>query len=469
MTAAPGFENPSEILDTPEVRTAYLVTDPRLRVLALELLAASDDAVSDVVTPNPHTGAAWWPGAGFGLFLHWGIHSVESLQPSWASIRGYPYGTEDTRWHGMGYFRLAERFKPDHWNPAEWAPRARAAGFRYVVLTAKHHDGFALWPSRWGNFSTRQYCEGADFLKTYVAALRAARLGVGIYFSPQDWHYPGFPLSLANFDNAQRGTRGPVADPAANAEQAREFFIFTIAQLHELLTGYGPIDELWFDGLAWPEVMFPTKAVYRWIRTLQPQVVINDRWGRVRTPDGRDETSVKFGDFTTHEWTELEERPAGWWEYCRGWYGHWGYSGPFAGEVKTELERLGKIRAWGGNYLLNLGPGPDGRLPEGTMAALAELAAWIAVNGEAIHGTRGDLIGVANVPVTEAPGATYLHLRADWQEPIWLNLKGAVVSVRLLGDAAALPYEVCEDKLILPSVGKGYRVVKVTWRHCANW
>jgi alpha-L-fucosidase len=457
------FENPSEILDTTEARAAYRVADPELRALALDLLATPDDAAIDLTTPNPDPGAAWWQEAGLGLFLHWGIHSVEKLQPSWAAIRGYPHGTEDERWHGMGYFGLAQRFDPPHWQPSAWAGQARAAGFRYVVLTAKHHDGFALWPSRWGNYSTRDYGEGRDLLKTYTDEVRAAGLKVGLYFSPQDWHYPGYPLADVNFDFAQRNQHAPITDPAANTERAREFFIYTIAQLHELLTGYGEINELWFDGLSWPGVTFPTKAVYRWIRSLQPSIVINDRWGRVRTPDGMDVASIKFGDFTTHEWSALEARPEGWWEYCRGWYGHWGYSGPFAGEVKPELEKLGKIRGWDGNYLLNLGPQPDGRLPAGTAAALAEMAAWMRINGEAIHGTRGGPEGAANVPTTVTVHCTYLHLFASWHDAVELQSRAAIRSVRLLGGEGELDFAVKDNRIIIPAAGAGYRIIRVEW------
>jgi alpha-L-fucosidase len=462
-TASPAFENPTVALDTPEARAAYRVTDPALRALALELLATPDEAVTDVPTPNPHPDAAWWPEAGLGLFLHWGFHSIEQLQPSWASIRGYPHGTEDERFHGMGYFQLAKRFDPPAWNPGVWAPQAQAAGFRYVVLTAKHHDGFALWPTRWGNFSTRQYCGGRDLLRPYVDGLRAAGLKVGFYFSPQDWHYPGFPLGDVNFDHKQRNRRPPIADPAANADAAREFFIYTIAQLHELLTGYGPVHELWFDGLGWPEVTFPTKAVYRWIRSLQPQILINDRWGRVRTPDGSDTTTVKFGDFTTHEYTGLESRPTGRWEYCRSWYGHWGYSGPFAGDVTVELERLGKIRAWDGNFLLNLGPRPDGLLPEGTEHAWAKMATWMEVNGEAIHDVRGGADGVANVPTTERGNVTYLHLFTTWHLPVEMAARGPVKSVRLLGHPGEVNYEIRDGRLSVFASGNHYRIIRVEW------
>ena len=455
--------NPSVALDTKAARTAYRVTDETMCTLAAELLAAEDDRI-EVPTPNPHEDATWWKSAGLGLFLHWGIHSVEQLQPSWAAIRGYPYGTEDTRWHGMGYFNLAKRFDPADWDPSAWASQVHAAGFRYVVLTTKHHDGFALWPTRWGNYSTRQFCGGKDFLQPYVEGLREAGLKVGFYFSPRDWHFPGYPLSDVNFDHAQRDTRDQSIDAEAEAARVREFFTYTIAQLHELLTGYGPIHELWFDGIDWAGQSFPTRAVYRWIRSLQPQIVINDRWGRVRNPDGIDDTSLSFGDFTTHEWSRLKSRPEGWWEFCRGWYGHWGYSGPFAGSVGSELEELGKIRSWDGNYLLNLGPQPNGRLPEGTEAALAKMADWMAINGESIHGTRGGLDGAANVPVTVSPGAWYLHLFSDWSAPVKVRQLVDVHSVRLLGESGALAFEVEGSHLVIPAIGTGYRVIKIVWK-----
>jgi len=363
----------------------------------------------------------------------------------------------------MGYFDLAKRFNPSAWNPAEWATQVRAAGFRYVVLTTKHHDGFALWPSRWGNYSTKQFCGERDFLQPYVRALREAGLKVGFYFSPRDWHYPGFPLSDVNFDHAQRDVHQAAFDSEEDAERAKEFFTFTIAQLHELLTQYGTIDELWFDGLDWPGQIFPTRAVYRWIRSLQPQIVINDRWERVRNPDGNDTGMVRFGDFTTHEWSRLEEQPEGWWEYCRGWYGHWGYSGSFAGSVERELEELGKIRSWGGNYLLNLGPQPNGRLPAGTEGALAKMAAWMEVNAEAIHGTSGDPGDVANVPVTVKADVWYLHLFADWNTLVKVHRQAEVRSVCLLGVNDELTFDVVDSHLVIPAVGTGYRVIKIEW------
>ena len=456
------FTNPSEVLDTKESRIAYRVTDQALRGLATELLFTHEEEI-EVITPNPHQGAEWWKGAGLGLFLHWGIHSVEQLQPSWAAIRGYPYGTEDARWHGMGYFNLAERFDPPAWNPAEWATQIKAAGFRYVVLTTKHHDGFALWPTRWGNYSTREFCGGKDFLSPYADALREAGLKVGFYFSPSDWHYPGFPLSDANFDHAQRHVPRSAVDSDEETLRAKEFFTYTIAQLHELLTQYGSIDELWFDGMDWSGQYFPTRAVYRWIRSLQPQIVINDRWERVRRPDGNDTAAVSFGDFTTHEWTRLENSPKGWWEYCRGWYGHWGYSGPFAGSVERELEELGKIRSWGGNYLLNLGPQPDGRLPAGTDEALAKMAAWMEVNGEAIHDTCPGSDDAANVPITVKGETWYLHLFSDWSEPVKVRQHAEVRSVRFLGEDREVAFEMEDTHLRIPAGGTGYRIIKIDW------
>jgi hypothetical protein len=131
--------------------------------------------------------------------------------------------------------------------------------------------------------------------------------------------------------------------------------------------------------------------------------------------------------------------------------------------VGPELEELGKIRAWDGNYLLNLGPQPDGQLPAGTAAALAEMAAWMSVNGEAIHGTRGGEEGEANVPVTRAGRFSYLHLFAAWQKPVWVRAEAPVRAVRWLGQAEAVPHVLEGDRIVLPGVGAGYRILRVEW------
>jgi alpha-L-fucosidase len=148
---------------------------------AMEVFNAPD---SNLIFPNPHPDAQWFKTAGLGLFMHWGIHSTAGIQPSWTMIKDY----ERIYYPPEKYFALAEKFDPHHYDPDKWMLAAKQAGFSYAVLTAKHHDGYALWPTQFGNFSTRQYLNGRDLLQPYVEACRKYGLKVGFYFSQRDWH-----------------------------------------------------------------------------------------------------------------------------------------------------------------------------------------------------------------------------------------------------------------------------------------
>lgn len=368
-----------------ETREAYRVTDREMIDLA-ERLLATDDAAVVLTTPNPHPDAQWFPEAGLGLFLHWGIHSVAGAQPSWSMIKDYPYAGPVQLYPPERYFSLAEQFDPQDFHPETWLGAARAAGFEYVVLTAKHHDGFALWPSDFGNFSTRQYLEGRDLVREYVAACRAVGLKVGLYFSPRDWRYPDYPVEPCEFDTNRKGEVPIVVDREANAAAGRAFFAYTIAQIHELLTRYGKIDLVWFDGMTdWNGgIRTNPRAVYAWMRSLQPGIVINDRWDKIRDPDSADD-EVAFGDFSTHEIRHAEARPEGWWEQCDLWaQGHWGFSRDVQFEsTDWLLENLLRVRKWGGNLLANVGPQPDGEMPPEFYLACEALRVRLSERGAA--------------------------------------------------------------------------------------
>ena len=201
-------------------------------------------------TDNPE--AQWFPDAGFGLFMHWGIHSVAAIEPSWAMMKNLPWrkGTkiekEDSLYLDRAYYSLLWQFHPENYDPDKWIKAAKDAGMTYAVLTSKHHDGYKLWPSEYGHLSTKQYMEGRDLLKPYVDACRKYGLKVGLYFSPRDWSYPGYPVSM-DWNNKYINPETP--------EQARynfeKFFEYTAGQLSEILTRYGKIDVLWFDGMGW--------------------------------------------------------------------------------------------------------------------------------------------------------------------------------------------------------------------------
>ena len=310
-----------------------------------------------------HPDAQWFPQARMGLFMHWGIHSVAGIQPSWAMIKDYPCGgTSD--YPPEKYFALAEQFNPRRYDPDRWLAAAAKAGFAYAVLTAKHHDGYALWPTEYGDFSTKSYLRGCDLLQPYVEACRKNGLRVGFYFSFADWRYPGFPVGDVDFDFNKRGQFPPMRREE-DEKQFEDFYAYTMGQIDELLTRYGKIDLLWFDGVGWKDrdsgALRSTETIQH-VRSLQPGIVVNNRWGRV-------------GDYATPECQFPEQQPDGWWEACYATNGHWGYNPgeplPDASWFTTMRDRCNN---WGGNLLANIGPAPDGTMPEDFYVLCDELA-----------------------------------------------------------------------------------------------
>ena len=402
-----------------------------------------------------HADAQWYPDAGLGLFMHWGIHSVKGVQPSWAMIKDYPYGGE--LHPPERYYALAKEFDPQDYDPDLWIAAAAKAGFTYAVLTAKHHDGYALWPTAYGDMSTRQYLDGRDLLEPYVEACRKHGLKVGFYFSPTDWHYPGYPVGDVDFNHSKRGKYPPIEDPEENQRDFEGFYAYTVGQLHELLTRYGQVDVLWFDGMGWHGVRdIYTEQTLAWIRRLQPGIIMNDRWGSV-------------GDFTTPEWNFPEGRPQGWWENCVSWNGHWGYNprGRFRPNTWV-MDRLRRARAWGGNFLLNVGPAPDGTMPPGFYERCDELAAWMAHSRDALIGAApspGD--ERANVPITTRGNTWYLHVPPKHEGAVEVSCVAKPQAVTLVRTGAPLPHSYADGTLsIEPATASGAAlgdVVAVAW------
>ena len=411
------------------------------------------------ILSNTHPDAQWFPKAGLGLFMHWGIHSVAGIQPSWAMIKNYPAGGDPNFHPPEKYYALANKFDPRSYDPDKWMAAARKAGFTYAVLTTKHHDGYALWPSKFGNMSTTQYLGGRDLLKPYVEACRKHGLRVGFYFSPRDWHYPNYPIDDVDFDYSKRFKFSSIKDPDKNERNFENFYAYTIAQLRELLTQYGKIDVLWFDGISWhPFTDMRARQTLEWVRKLQPGIVINPRWDEV-------------GDFETPE-TELPKgRPPGWWEACHIWpKGHWGYvpSEEFQ-PLSWVLETLVRCRTWGGNLLLNVGPRPDGTMPDPFYQNSEILARWMIHSGESLIGadpTPGD--GRSNVPITRRNGVWYLHVLPKHQGPVELRNVPFPRTIRLLRTGQSLP---CKGgQTLVLEIPENTRtalddVVAVTWDH----
>jgi alpha-L-fucosidase len=320
-----------------------------------------------------HPEAQWFADAGLGLFVHWGIASVHGgIELSWGAI---DIGAEE-------YFRLADRFAPARYDAERWLRPAAEAGFRYAVLTTRHHDGYALWPSAAGNFGVRTHLGGRDLVLPFVDACRRCGLKVGLYYSPPDWFFNRPYTRLVTPDA-----------PPMPSEHAERFRAYVREQLTELLTRYGTIDLAWFDGGCDGAITLEE------VRRLQPGIVINPRLFGV-------------GDYITPEGVMLEHRPEGWWELCHIWNMPWfGYTEPVryhsTGWVLTVLAR---VRSWAGNFLLNCGPGPDGDMPPLYYERMAELAAWMRHSGVSVFGTRPcPSPASSNVYATVRGSTWYLH------------------------------------------------------------
>jgi alpha-L-fucosidase len=238
---------------------------------------------------NSHPGAAWYyEPVNLGLFIHYGISAVHGdLDISWGMM-----DEPIRRAKGNGiltpreYWELAKDFNPDKYDPEKWLSAAKDAGFTYAVFTTKHHDGFSLWPSDAGDFSTKNYMGGRDLVREYADACRKLGLKVGFYYSPPDWRVNQKYMSFMPGAHSEKYPERPYKDidhnpidalPEMPKEHYDKYIEYINAQVRELLTRYGQIDLLWFDG----SVNDLTNVItIDEIRALQPQIVVNDRlWG----------------------------------------------------------------------------------------------------------------------------------------------------------------------------------------------
>ena len=339
--------------------------------------------------------ATWFAAARFGLFVHWGHGSQQGWELSWPLVGGAPNLHRCQDVPAEMYHANARTFAPRPGAARDWLAHAARCGMRYAVLTTKHHDGFALWPTRTSDFSIAATPYGGDLVAEFVDATRAAGLRVCFYFSLCDWHHPDYPA----FTDADRPYRFGMAPRPTDAQWAR-FHETLRAQLRELLTHYGTIDLLWFDG-GWERSSDAWRSgeLVDMIRALQPGIVINDRLPAA-------------GDYDTPEQFVPPEPPSRAWETCLTMNESWAWnpSDPDYKSARTLVHTLCEVAGRGGNLLLNVGPTGDGSLPPEQAERLTAIARWMSDYGESILDTTAGLAPWQFYgPSTRRGTRTYLH------------------------------------------------------------
>ncbi|HSU69744.1 MAG TPA: alpha-L-fucosidase [Tepidisphaeraceae bacterium] len=441
--------------------------------------AAEDASASTKHTQHPD--AQWYGDADFGLFIHWGICSVRSMNISWPMIPGRVLGKQklddnelarvvrECDWNLNGkpneitpneYWSMAKEFNPQDYHPDHWLAAAKAAGFTYAVLTCRHHEGFSMWPSKFDpDFNTSTWMGGRDLVKEYVEACRKNGIKVGLYYSPPDWHfdrdYMSFVYGGAYKMNLGLPKVGPDLKPRTTMhtkdeieKHQAEYAALVKGQIEELLTKYGKIDLIWFDGK--PAVPNATNIISQErIRQLQPGIVINPRLHG-------------HGDYNTYERNLPKSKPGpGWHEFCDPWTGIWSHTDkPFRSNGFV-LGELARSRAWDINFLLDVGPMASGELCEDAYKNMAVVAEWMRTNGESIKGAKSLPDGeTASVPATSKGSTRYLFAIPEYeggllganQQPAkdeTLTFKGIpkAANVKLLGDGQALDHSLADGTL----------------------
>jgi alpha-L-fucosidase len=337
----------------------------------------------------------WWTDARFGMFIHWGLYA-QAARHEWVKKR--------ERITDADYQPYFDQFDPDLYDPRAWARHAREAGMKYAVITAKHHEGFCLFDSKFTDYKATKTPARRDLLKEWADAFRAEGLKVGFYYSLLDWHHPSYtvdrnhPQSAATEAEYEALNRG--RDMAVYRQYLKD-------QVRELLTNYGRIDVIWLD-YSFPggvqgkgRADWDSVGLLKMVRDLQPHIIVNDRLDLLDVPGGWDFRTPE--QFKPREWVSMNGQRVPW-ETCQTFSGSWGY---YRDETSWKspaqlIELLIDSVSKGGNLLMNVGPTARGTFDQRALDRLEAFGQWMQVNGRAIYGAT------QAPPEFKAPAGTLL-------------------------------------------------------------
>ncbi len=396
--------------------------------------------MSSYVTKKTPGNTAWFTHDRFGMFIHWGLYAMPARH-EW--VKSNECMTE------AQYDRYFQYFDPDLYDPRQWAAMAKAAGMKYAVMTAKHHDGFCMFDSAYTDYKCTNTPAGRDLLREYVEAFRAEGLKVGFYYSLLDWHHPDFTVDMLH-----PRRNDPGAEQLNAGRDMKRYSAYMRNQVRELLTNYGKIDILWFDfsysdhqsGEPWMKGKgkndWESEALIALARSLQPEIIIDNR-----------------AEIDQDLWTPEQYQPKSWirhpdtgelvtWEACQTFSGSWGYYRDEMSWKSPEmlLRMLIETVSLGGNLLMNVGPTARGYFDHRACKALEVYGQWMKYNSRSIYGctmAEPELKAPADCRFTQSQDGTrlYVHLFAYPYGYLELpGLAGKVEYAQFLEDGSELTF-----------------------------
>ena len=331
----------------------------------------------------------WWRDSKFGMFIHWGAYSIiGGERGTKIAGGGAEWAMDKLDYTVKDYEKFPEMFNPVMFDADAWVSMAKNAGMKYIVLTSKHHEGFGLWDSKVSDYDVMDTAPfKRDIVKELSEACKKQGIKFCLYYSIVDWHHPQAQGNLyPNYNIAQHD------DPSVvNPEFPEYFKNYMKPQVKELLSNYGDIGVVWFDGDWISDYTTEMgKELYSFIRDIQPNTIVNNRVDKGRTGmDGMNNHPGEFaGDFGTPEQEIPDTGIDSDWEACMTMNGSWGYK-PSDNNWKSSedlIEKLVDIVSKGGNFLLNIGPDGFGRFPAESIRRLNAMGEWTKINGEAVYG-----------------------------------------------------------------------------------